>query len=118
VRRLGAEFFRLWKSDNPDDEFVAYSEVLHRLHVGSGRTHDELIWPLVYPWSDFLVNDTRKEDGHVSFASSESATFRLWAGSGGTRTLAHHDYRFVCVCCQKVCVFISYFVPATIFMSC
>lgn len=66
--------------------------MLHRLNIGSGRTHDELIWPLVFPWSDFLVNDTRKEDGNVSFASSDSATFRLWAGSAGTRTLAHHDF--------------------------
>ncbi len=38
------------------------------------------------------MNDTRKEDNGRVFASSDAVTFRLWAGSGGTRTLAHHDY--------------------------
>lgn len=38
------------------------------------------------------MNDTRKEDGKEVFASSEQATFRLWVGSAGTRTPAHHDW--------------------------
>lgn len=52
----GSEFFRLWNSSEAEDERIAYSEVLHKLHIGSGASHDELIWPLVYPWWGLVVS--------------------------------------------------------------
>ncbi len=88
-----SEFFRLWRSSEDSDERIAYSEVLHKLHIVSGRKADDVIWPLVFPFDPFLVNDTRPEqDGNETFASSEQATFRLWVASAGSRTLAHHDW--------------------------
>ena len=85
-----AEWMRLWKSDSPNDPFVSFSEVLHRLPVTTGL-HDDVIWPLVIPFESLLVNDTRPEDPQ-RYADSEKAIFRLWAASGGARTVAHHDW--------------------------
>jgi hypothetical protein len=88
-----SELFRLWRSEKDEDERIAFSEVLHKLPLASGKSADEVLWPLVFPFDPFLVNDTRPtEDGNETFASAEKATFRLWMASAGSRTWAHHDW--------------------------
>jgi hypothetical protein len=85
------EFLRLWKSDAAEDEFISYTQAVHKIRLGSGRDANDVLWPLFFPFDSYLVNDTRVGD-LKAYASAEKATFRLWVGSGGSRTVAHHDW--------------------------
>ena len=88
-----SEFFRIWKSDSPNDPFISYSQVLHKLPLSTkgNVTHEDVIWPLVYPFDSLLVSDVRSDDDET-YVDAEKATFRLWVSSGGGRTVAHHDW--------------------------
>lgn len=90
-RMATAEFWRLWASAAPEDPFVSFSEVMHRLRSVKGST-EERFAPMVTPLGPLVVNDTRHEDRELFSATREGHSLRFWIASGGSRTLAHYDW--------------------------